>query len=117
MRVERLKPGFSTADTSYPEFASVPGHLCARFTSSDGRPVRVEFAGVVAFSWQENNFSHLPGEPWDGSCELFDSPLLAAHPPGETLHSSAPLRHLRLNFNEWGRLDVLCAGFSHENAA
>jgi hypothetical protein len=111
-RAEKFNPGFSTADTGYPEFASAPGYLLARFTSSDGRPLRVEFVGVAAFSWQESNARLLPGEPWDGSCELFESPLLAAHPPDATLHSSGPLRHLRFNFNAWGCLDVLCVDFS-----
>jgi hypothetical protein len=112
MRLRKLQPGFSTADTSYPEFVSSAGRLSARFKSSSGQHVQVEFSAVAAFSWQENSGSLLPGEPWDGTCELFDSPLPASHPPGETLHALAELRHIRLNFNAWGRLDVLCAEFA-----
>lgn len=113
MRLEKLQAGFSTADTSYPELVSFEGQLSVRFKSSDGHPVRVEFKGVPAFSWQENNGVLLPEEPWDGPCELFESKLLAAHPPGLTMNSSAgPLRHIRFHFNECGRLDVLCVTFS-----
>ncbi|MFC5579495.1 hypothetical protein ACFPOA_15920 [Lysobacter niabensis] len=112
MRLEKLHTGFSTADTSYPELVYSPGQLSVRFNSSSGHPVRVEFSGVAAFSWQENNDSLFPGEPWDGPCELFDSPLMALHPTGFTLHSVAGLRHIRFNFNAWGRLDVLCVKFS-----
>ena len=111
MRLERLHTGFSTADTSYPEFVTSSGRLSAVFNISSGDPVRVEFCGVAAFSWQENNDALSPGEPWDGSCELFESPLMALHPIGVTLHSVAGLRHIRLNFNAWGRLDVLCLEF------
>jgi hypothetical protein len=74
--------------------------------------VRVDFSGVAAFSWQENNDSLLPGEPWDGPCELFGSPFLALHPDGLTPNSVAGLRHIRFNFNAWGRLDILCLAFS-----
>ena len=112
MRLERLQPGFSTADTSYPEFTATPGLLSVRFNSSAGQPLHVQFSGVAAFSWQENNDSLFPGEPWDGPCELFDSPLLAAHPTGFTLHATTGLRHIRFNFNAWGRLDVLCSEFA-----
>jgi hypothetical protein len=112
MRLERLHPGFSTADTSYPELVSAPGQLFVGFNSSSGHSVRVEFSGVAAFSWQENNDSLLSGEPWDGPCELFESPLLALHPVGLTLYAAPDLRHIRFNFNAWGRLDVLCIAFS-----
>jgi hypothetical protein len=112
MRLEKLHPGFSTADTSYPELVSSPGHLSVRFNNSSGTPVCVEFSSVAAFSWQENNNSLLPGEPWDGPCELFESPLLVLHPAGFTINSVSGLRHIRFNFNAWGRLDVLCATFS-----
>jgi len=108
MRLEIIKPGFSTADTSYPELASAAGALTVQFRSSSGAPVRVKFQDVPTFSWEENDDLLLPGEPWDGVCELFDSPLLMAYSLGLTLHSVAGLRHIRLNFNAWGRLDVLC---------
>ena len=112
MRLSKLHPGFSTADTSYPEISSSPGQLSASFSSYSGNAVRVEFSGVAAFSWQEGKEALLPGEPWDGPCELFDSPLLAVHSAGATLNSVAGLRHIRFNFNEWGQLDVLCIAFA-----
>ena len=112
MHVQVLHPGFSTADTTYPSLSFAPTRLSVAFESSSGEPVTVDFGGVVAFSWQEDQDGLLAGEPWDGPCELFNTPLLAAHPPGKTMYSVAGLRHIRLHFNEWGRLDVLCIGFS-----
>jgi hypothetical protein len=43
--------------------------------------------------------------------ELFDSELLRAHPKGQTIYSPELARHLRLNFNAWGTLDVICSKF------
>jgi hypothetical protein len=119
MHATPLTPGFSTADTSYPELASGEGTLHVRFDSSAGEPVRVGFVDVAAFSWREaGDDPLLPGERWDGTSELFDSPLLHAHSPGRTMHSSrGPLRHLRLNFNDCGSLDVLCTAFARLDAA
>jgi len=111
MLLEIIKLGFSTADTGYPELVSSAGMLSVRFTSSDGKLVLVHFQGVAAFSWQENNDLLLDGEPADASCEIFNSSLLELHTPGITLNSSPGLRHIRLNFNAWGRLDVLCTSF------
>lgn len=112
MRLERLNTGFSTADTSYPALEFTPGRLTMSFNSSAEDLVRVEFEGVAAFSWQESHGRLLPGEPWDGPCELFGTPLLNEHPAGLTLHARVGLRHIRFNFNEWGRLDVLCSAFA-----
>ena len=112
MRLELLRTSFSTADTSYPELSSGEGTLLVRFESASGESVCVEYREVAAFSWQENNGELLPGEPWDGACELFESSLLAAHPQGLTMHSLSKLRHLRFNFNECGRLEVLCSEFT-----
>jgi hypothetical protein len=108
MRLEAFHPGFSTADTSYPELTFAPGVLGVSFTSSSGERVGCRFIGVAAFSWCEESDALLPGERWDGSCELFESPLLVAHAPGTTLNSVLGLRHLRLNFSACGRLEVLC---------
>ena len=112
MHVQVLHPGFSTADTTYPSLSFAPTRLSVAFESSSGEPVTVDFGGVVAFSWQEDQDGLLAGEPWDGPCELFNTPLLGAPPPGKTRYAVAGLRHIRLHFNEWGRLDVLCIGFS-----
>jgi hypothetical protein len=112
MHVQRLHPGFSTADTTYPSMSFAPPRLSVAFESSSGDPITVQFDGVAAFSWQEVHGELLPDEPWDGPCEVFDSPLLLAHPPGATMCSVAGLRHIRFHFNEWGRLDVLCLGFA-----
>lgn len=114
MHMKLLAIGVSTADTSYPRIAFDDGRLVVGFSSSEGRPVSVSFLGVAAFSWRENGEALLPGEPWDGSCELFDSELLRAHAPGATIGSVEGLRHFRLRFHEWGCLDVLCTGYAED---
>lgn len=119
MHATPVTPGFSTADTSYPELASAAGTLHVRFAGSAGEAVKVGFAGVAAFTWREAaDAPLLPGERHDAVSELFDTPLLHAHPAGRTMHSSrGPLRHVRLNFNAWGSLDVLCTAFARLDLA
>ena len=46
MHVQRLHPGFSTADTTYPSLASCPTRLSVRFASSAGEQITVAFDGV-----------------------------------------------------------------------
>jgi len=112
MQIHRLNPGFSTADAGYPSISSSPGKLNMAFNNSSSRLVLVEFSGVPAFRWQEGELPLAPGEPYDGSCELFGTEWLSQHTEGRTMNSGPQLRHLRFNFNAWGSLDVLCSSFS-----
>ena len=112
MRAEKLHPGFSTADAGYPQVQAGAGLLIATFPNSSGQAITVRFDGVAAYRWQECMEGLAPGEPWDGTCELHESSWLAEHPPGSTMYAVEGLRHIRLNFNAWGRLDVLCKSFA-----
>jgi hypothetical protein len=91
---------------------SSPGTLRIEFAEAGGRRVSVDFKDVAAFSWRERSpDGDEPDELFDATCELFESELLRAHAPGLAMHVRAPVRHLRLNFNAWGTLDVICSGF------
>lgn len=113
MRASTLDAGFSVADTSHPTLASGEGWLTASFSSSSSQPVLVEFSKVAAFHWHESPSDRLlEGERYDGVSEIFGSQWLAQHSPGRTMNSVAGLRHIRLNFNECGCLEVLCTAFA-----
>ncbi|MEO8672198.1 MAG: hypothetical protein ABI411_12850, partial [Tahibacter sp.] len=113
MHASTLEAGFSIADTSYPCLVASEGTLSASFSSSSGQPVMVDFSGVAAFHWHEQSADRLlVGERYDGVCEIFNSAWLSQHSPGSTAHSVPALRHIRLNFNECGCLEVLCLKFA-----
>lgn len=117
MYIKKINAGFSIADTGYPSITTNAGSLTLSFNNSSGELVSVVFTGVAAYHWQESDTTLLPNEPWDSACELFDSPWLQQHPPGQTLYSVDGLRHLRFNFNAWGKFELLCLTFSqtHDN--
>lgn len=112
VQVEKLDVGFSVADAGYPSVSAMPSRLVLVFTDSRGKSVSVTFTGVPAYRWQESERALLPGEPFDGACEITQSSWLTEHLPGTTMYAGKGLRHLRFNFNAWGCLDVLCSGYS-----
>jgi len=109
-KIEPLNPGFSTADTSYPKIRASAGTLHVTFNDWKEREVRVTFEEVCAFHWQEAE-SLLPNEPYDGSCEIIDSEWVSQHGERPLLSGQNSIRHLRFNFNNRGKLEVLCATF------
>lgn len=110
-RIEPFNPGFSTADAEYPEIHAAAGSLHLTFKDWREQIVHVEFTEVCAFRWQEAE-SLLPNEPFDGSCELLESPWLAEHvEQGIILLQGSQYRHLRFNFNACGQLQVLCVSY------
>lgn len=114
LRIRSFQPGFSTADAEYPEIHSIAGTLHLRFKDWQGRLVQVQFREVCAFRWQDAE-SLLPGEPYDGACEVLESEWIAQHVAQGCIAPEAPMRHLRFNFNACGQLEVLCV--SHAVAA
>ena len=111
MHVEKLSPGFLVSDTGYPSISTHPGFLTLSFDDYQRMHVVVVFESVAAYRWQEGDRPLAHGEPYDGACELFESPWLAQHRQGQTMHSLGALRHLRFNFNAWGRFEILCDSF------
>jgi hypothetical protein len=109
--VQKLNLGFSIADGGHPSLTASPGALSVTFRTSTGADASFTFASVAAFAWQEGEVPLAAGEPWDGACELKQSPLLSAHQSGATLHGSSLPRHLRFRFHPWGTLDVVCGSY------
>ena len=109
--IELLNPGFSTADAEYPELVAVAGTLHVKFKDWQERLVKVQFNEVCAFRWQEAE-SLLPGEPYDGSCEVRASEWAARHASQGGVSAEVELRHLRFNFNACGQLEVLCVSYA-----
>ena len=110
--MKKLDLGFSIADGGYPSLAASPGALSVLFRTSTGADAAFTFSGVAAFTWQEGEVPLATDEPWDGACELKQSPLLSAHPGGATMHGSSLPRHLRFRFHPWGTLDVVCGSYA-----
>ena len=110
--MQKLDLGFSIADGSYPDIKSSPGTLVVSFNTSGGNFASIQFTSVAAYAWQEADLPLGPSEPWDGACELKQSPLLSEHSAGSTMHSVGVLRHFRLRFHPWGSLDVIAINFA-----
>lgn len=111
MHAQKLTPGFVVADASYPSLRADPGTLTLQYKDYTGAPVTVVFEHVPAFQWREADRPQLlEGEPYDSVCEIFGSELLREH-QDPTLSFGGSVRHIRLNFNAAGALDVKCANF------
>ena len=109
--MQMLDLGFSIADGGYPTLTTLPGSLSLAFRTASGALASFVFSDVAAFTWQEGEVPLGVNEPWDGACELMQSPLLSAHPGGATMHGSSLPRHFRFRFHPWGTLDVVCGNY------
>ena len=112
MRATKLEANFVVADAQYPSLVSAPGRLAVSFVDYTGENVVVEFEDVCAFRWQEGDRPLLEGEPYDGVCEVHRSEWAQQHLPSSTMHAGKQVRHINLNFNAAGFLEVLCSGMS-----
>ena len=115
MRVEQLgKPepiflGFSVADGEAPELSLVGQVLTARFVDAHGQRIVVTFEDALAVRWQEADHYYGPGEQYDGCNVIGDSPWLAEHTRQSLTWAGTEFRHLKLNFNGAGVLEVICS--------
>jgi len=111
MHATKLDPGFVVSDASYPLLRAEPGTLTIQYTEYAGRPVTVIFEHVPAFQWREADHPMLlEGQRYDSVHEIFGSELLREH-QDSTLSFRGSVRHIRLNFNAAGSLDVICASY------
>jgi hypothetical protein len=112
MHAKKLDAGFVVADAKYPSVTTVPGELQLTFVDYTDTEVTVQFSDVCAFRWQEGDQAMLEGEPYDGVCEVLGSDWVSEHPPQMISHVGLTVRHIRLNFNACGSLEVLCSSFA-----
>ena len=106
--VERSEPfdlGLSIADAESVTVSYDGSDLLVGFIDWQGTARTVRFSDAVAFKWQRAEDVR-PGEQWDGANVVTGSGWLAEH----RLQSEAgpEHRHLKLNFNAAGCLDVIC---------
>jgi hypothetical protein len=111
MPAEPINLGFSIADAEDVNLSYDGEVLQLRFMDWQGRRLAVRFDDAVAFRWQRAEDIQ-PGEAYDGSNIVRDSAWLAAHRRQQ--EAAGDHRHLVLNFNAAGRLEVLCSRVTHE---
>jgi hypothetical protein len=110
---QRLHPGFSTADTSYPSLHFDNNRLTVEFDDWQERPVIVVFENAVAVRWEEGD--SLLGDHRDDECyQVEESPWLEKMQPELVQHAEKEFRHFRLCFNTYGVLDVIASCISHQ---
>ncbi|MDA0137630.1 hypothetical protein [Solirubrobacter deserti] len=98
--------GFSIADAEEVELAHDGDDLTVSFTDWADRRRSVTFTDTVALRWQRAD-DVAPGEAYDGANEIADSPWLERH--RQAGEATGEHRHLKLNFNAAGCLEVLCS--------
>jgi hypothetical protein len=113
--IRLLNGGFSTADGDFATF-DFNDHQYVRFSFVDWREetVCLLFKNVVALRWQTAE-ELLPGEPYDGSCEIVDSPWLAMHLHQGVIDSDVQYHYYKFSLNPCGSFEVICSGYRLEN--
>lgn len=109
MRLESTQLPFPVADTDQISFSYVGSSLVMRARAGDD-DCKVVFHGTEAFRWQSADPVLLPGESEDGAYEIIDSAWLDLHRSQHALSPDEQYRHLKINFNAEGELQVICYG-------
>lgn len=104
--------GFSVADASSPVVHLHGQTLTVEFLEWTDRKVILTCADVIAVRWQEAEWSVDGADRYDNTCLVADSEWLNEHDRQGILFGSKPFRHLKLNFNAAGVLEVLCTDTS-----
>ena len=105
MRAEPVSLGFVIADGERVELAYDGEDLRLRFVDWTGDQLAVSFRATVAFRWQRaENVG--PDERFDAAHLMRESEWLAEHLRQK--EATPDHRHLKLNFNAAGCLEVIC---------
>jgi hypothetical protein len=104
--------GFSVADAEYPHFELDQQTLTLHFRDWTERTVVAVFDNTIAVRWQEAEHYFGPDDRYDSCFEIVDSPWLAEHERQHATYGGLDFRHLKLNFNAAGILEVLCTTVS-----
>ncbi len=107
-RTEIINLGFAVADAEGPTLHFSQQHLELTFVDWKDNEVRVEFADVIAVRWQEAEYYIDDRERFDSVHLVHDSAWLAEHDRQNMTWEGSNHRHLKLNFNAAGILEVLC---------
>ena len=100
--------GFSVADAERP-ILELKGHsLTICFPDWRGQTVVVAFDDTIAVRWQEAEYFFTTEERFDSTYVVEDSTWLDEHDKQAMTWTGSGHRHLKLNFNAAGVLEVLC---------
>ena len=108
-RTEVVDLGFVVADAEAPKLTLESQRLMVEFLDWRDRRVTVVFADCIALRWQEAERFVDDADRCDSTVMVHDSEWLQAHDrQGHTDMGGRLFRHLKLNFNAAGQLEVLC---------
>lgn len=105
---EIVNLGFSVADAESPRLQLERQVLVLDFADWKENQVRVRFSDVIAARWQEAEYVRDEHERFDSTHVVHESAWLAEHERQNITWDGAEHRHLKLNFNAAGILEVLC---------
>lgn len=108
-RTEIVDLGFQVADAQAPRLELARQSLQIEFTDWRNRLVRVDFEDCIAARWQEAERFLDDSDRYDSVVQVLDSEWIAEHEAqGHASAGGREFRHLKLNFNAAGQLEVLC---------
>ncbi len=110
-RAEIIDPGFSTADSEFPNINMNEGDLVLKFKDWQEVQREVFFSDVVAFKWQMIE-TFIEGEEYDRSHLITDSSWLTEHLKQGEVGAQEDYKHYKFNFNGNGQLEVISNGFT-----
>lgn len=115
-RTEVINLGFVVADGEAPKLTLGKQQLTMEFLDWRDSRVTVHFADCLALRWQEAERFVDEADPYDSTVLIHDSEWLREHErQGHTHMGGRQFRHLKLNFNAAGQLDVLCTSLDVES--
>ena len=106
-KTEPIALGFSVADASSPRLNLADQVLTVTFTDWREQSITLVCQDTVAVRWQEAE-RQVDNERDDDTFVVSNSTWLAEHESRGLLWGAKPFRHLKLNFNAAGTLEVLC---------
>ena len=107
-RPESIDLGFVVADAESPRLELEGQVLTLRFVDWTDHEVVAVFENAIAVRWQEAEHFFGPEDRYDSCSEILDSPWLAEHERQGMTFGDLNFRHLKMNFNAAGVLEVLC---------
>ena len=110
-RAEIIDPGFSTADSDFPDINMAEGDLILKFKDWQEIQREVFFPDAVAFKWQMIE-TFIEGEEYDRSHIIAESKWLAEHIKQGEIGAQEDYKHYKFNFNGNGQLEVISNGFT-----
>jgi len=105
---EIVNLGFTVADAESPRLQLEGQVLILGFMDWKEEQVTVRFSDVIAVRWQEAEYVIDEGERFDSTHVVHESAWLGDHERQNVTWGGAQHRHLKLNFNAAGILEVLC---------